>query len=251
MRVRGNADGWAGPALAGIATLLIALFWAYLLVNDREPEPFVPPSAGGPASAAPSLDGARAAFVGDGFTAPTATGGAGPAGYPGLVAAHFGWQPSIFANDGAGYVTPGAFGLMVPATSADVAASNPDVVVAFAGRADVGRADPEAIASAAAGMFQQLRDRFPAARLVAVGPVATDAVAPAGATDVRDALANRLGAVPGVTFVDPLAEGWFTDAPAGAIGPDGQHPTDIGHQVIAERLEADLTRLGIARPAAA
>lgn len=65
---------------------------------------------------------------------------------------------------------------------------------------------------------------------------------------MRDALHTAVGAVPNTTFIDPLAENWFANPPAGAIAPDGQHPTDVGHRLIADKLSADLVRLGIAPP---
>jgi len=47
---------------------------------------------------------------------------------------------------------------------------------------------------------------------------------------VRDAVQTT-----GVTFVDPIAANWFDQNPIN-IAPDGVHPTDAGHAVIAERL---------------
>lgn len=49
-------------------------------------------------------------------------------------------------------------------------------------------------------------------------------------------------------FVDPIASGWFDDAPAtGIVGGDNRHPTDAGHAIIAEHMQPvleDLARAG-------
>jgi lysophospholipase L1-like esterase len=52
---------------------------------------------------------------------------------------------------------------------------------------------------------------------------------------VRD-IASREAAAVGATFVDPIADRWFADAPA-LIGGDGIHPTDDGHRLMAQKLE--------------
>mgnify|MGYP002623887115 CR=1 FL=1 len=41
--------------------------------------------------------------------------------------------------------------------------------------------------------------------------------------------------VAGATFVDPIAEGWFVGRPE-LIGADGVHPTDAGHQYLADKI---------------
>ena len=175
------------------------------------------------------------------------SGGRGAAGWPVIVGNRFGWQVAVVASDGAGYVAPGQGGLTLPALLNNIVASRPDIVLLAGGRSDVGQETPDAIARAAGKMTADLRRQLPYARIVILGPVATDATAPAGAAQVRDAVRTAVTAVPNTLFIDPLAENWFADAPQGAIAPDGQHPTDVGHKLIADKLGADLVRLGIAR----
>ena len=38
----------------------------------------------------------------------------------------------------------------------------------------------------------------------------------------------------GAVFVDPLAQGWFTDATTALIDPDGVRPTVEGHRYLAD-----------------
>jgi hypothetical protein len=120
------------------------------------------------------------------------------------------------------------------------------VLVVFAGRNDDGKASGTQVASAAGAFFRTLRSDLPSSRIVIVGPVATDATAPSGATATQDALKTLAGSIPNNTFIDPLAENWFASAPSGMIAPDGQHPTDAGHKHLADKLGADPVRLGVA-----
>lgn len=249
MRLRGRGGEPLVATAVGVAAIVVSLFWVYLLSTSPEPLPFSAPSAsttGAPAVVQPT----KAVFVGDGFTVPTPAGGTGAAGYPAMVASRVGWEATVLGTDGAGYVTPGDSGLTLPFAIDQAVAVQPGVVVVSGGRADIGRTPPDEVADAAGSMFEQLQSRLPSARLVAVGPVATDATPPEGGVELRDALRDRLAQVPGVTFIDPLEGAWFADAPPGAIAEDGRHPTDAGHRLVAQRLEAELVRLGIAQPTA-
>jgi lysophospholipase L1-like esterase len=226
-------------ALVVLGTLSVAGFWAYLLIAPPRAEPFsAPPGAAGTGAAM------RVTFVGDAFTAPTAFGGRDTAAYPALLASRFGWQVTTIAEDGAGYVARGATGSSLPDDENRIAASRPDLIVVFAGRDDRST-PPDTVAAAARAFYDALRRDLPTARLAVVGPIATDATPPAGAAQIRDALAEQVRSTPGAVFVDPLAEQWFATAPPAAIAVDGQHPTDVGHRLIADRLGADLLRLGL------
>ncbi len=39
-----------------------------------------------------------------------------------------------------------------------------------------------------------------------------------------------------VPFIDPLRQGWFADG-SDLIGADGVHPTDEGHEHLADRIQ--------------
>jgi lysophospholipase L1-like esterase len=235
--------------LLAVASLAVVVFWGYLLTASPKGESFTPPPgyvAGAASTAASPTAAMRVTVVGGAFTAPTAFGGRGAAGWPELVGSAYGWETTVLANDGAGFLTRGNGQLSLPATRPSIAGSRPDLVLIAGGRADVGQAGPDAIAAAARAFVADVRSDLPRARIVVLGPVATDETPPSGATAVRDALRTAVTSVPNTTFVDPLAENWFANAPLGAIAPDGQHPTDVGHRLIADRLRADLVRLGIA-----
>jgi lysophospholipase L1-like esterase len=105
-------------------------------------------------------------------------------------------------------------------------------VIVFFGGINDGSQPVEAVAAAAGEAFAHARQVAPSAGLVVIGPAwAVNTPPPIFA--VRDALrqqALRYSA----RFVDPLAEGWLT-AP-GSIGLDGVHPTNQGHQEMADRI---------------
>lgn len=233
-------------ALLALATLAVVVLWGYLLTSTPKGEPFTPPAAAAGATTPTAAPALRVTVVGGAFTAPTTYGGRGAAGWPEIVGSAYGWQTTVLADDGAGYLTRGAGGLDLPGFRQQIDASRPDLVVIAGGRADVGQNSPTAIATAARNFLDGVRADLPGPRIVVLGPVATDETPPAGATRVRDALRTAVTSVPNTTFIDPLTENWFANAPSGAIASDGQHPTDVGHRLIADRLRTDLTRLGIA-----
>ena len=51
----------------------------------------------------------------------------------------------------------------------------------------------------------------------------------------------------GAAFVDPIAERWFVGQP-GLIGADGVHPTDAGHEYMADKIAPAHQRAELALP---
>ena len=74
----------------------------------------------------------------------------------------------------------------------------------------------------------------PAATFLVIGPPWPTADPPAAVVRIRDALRYQAG-VAGAVFVDPIAEHWFVGRP-GLIGADGVHPTDKGHEYLADMI---------------
>jgi lysophospholipase L1-like esterase len=78
-----------------------------------------------------------------------------------------------------------------------------------------------------------------------VGPFWVDGNPPKDVLDIRDRVRAE-AAERSVLFIDPIAEQWVTSENQGQItGPDGTHPTQYGHQQIADRLAADLAAAGV------
>jgi lysophospholipase L1-like esterase len=207
----------------------------YFTLNRPPPPGFTAPAEA--AAESPPVEPARILVVGDDYTAGTATGGAGLAGWPQLVAADIAGAGravgvQVAAADGSGYRRPGANGETFPLLVADAGADF-DLVVVFGSRNDNGTA-----ADVQAGVTEAIsavRSASPDAGLLVVGPASQTVPPPGYLLTNRDAIAAAAAAA-GVTFVDPLAEGWLSDSDADLIGPDAVHPTDEGHRYLADRI---------------
>jgi lysophospholipase L1-like esterase len=107
------------------------------------------------------------------------------------------------------------------------------LVVFFGSRNDQG-VDPTQLSILAYGTFQLARQLAPRATFLVIGPPWPTANPPEAVLRIRDALryqANLAGAV----WVDPIAERWFVGHPE-LIGSDGVHPTDAGHEYMADKI---------------
>jgi hypothetical protein len=170
------------------------------------------------------------AVYGDGYASGNSSGGIGPAGWPARVASQVGAELALHAVPQAGYASVGATGQDL--LQAVQAAPVPDaaVTVLFGSRNDAG--EPVAVVQQnAAAAIAAVRAQAPSTEVLVVGPVWDDGNVPAGLMQARDAV-QAAAAAADVTFVDPVAEGWFA-APAGLIAPDGVSPNDAGHEYLA------------------
>jgi len=170
---------------------------------------------------------------GDSYSAGGRQGGNGDDGWPAIVADHLDADLRLHAAGGAGYVNGS------PArdeTFLDQVRLHPapdaDVVVVFGSRNDTGAPSSE-IADRAAGVYAALRTASPSAEVVVIGPAWSDEAVPAETLLARDAVRT---AAAGLTFLDPLEEGWFFGR-LELIGGDAIHPTDEGHAYLADRIE--------------
>jgi acyl-CoA thioesterase-1 len=181
--------------------------------------------------------------IGDSFAAGTALGGAGGQVFPMMIADRVGWRWETTAVGGTGYVAQLPGTLPYDAGQVDrMVAAHPDVLVVEGSQND-GHADAGAVGTAATALYAHLRRALPQARIVVVGPVASNSAQAASLAGVDRAVGDAARAA-GLPYVDAIAEGWFTDAQGALIGDDHIHPTWAGHQRIADLLGADLTRLG-------
>jgi len=141
------------------------------------------------------------------------------------------------AQNGSGYATIGdnnsTFGSQVE-QSVD---ANTQLVLFFGSVNDIGT-EPAAIAEAAAAAYAGAKSRAPGAGILAVGPPSYTETPDAGTLAVRDALVEAAGAA-GVTFVDPIAAGWFLGRVPELVGPDGVHLSKAGQRYV----QAQMTEL--------
>lgn len=183
------------------------------------------------------------AIIGDSFTTGTAQGGTGAANWASVVGGPRNWAITPTAVGGTGYVAtvPGSQPYAAAQLGAALAAA-PRLVIVEGSRNDAGTA-PARVGAAATDLYRRIRGGAPQARLVVIGPVWSDGDAPAPVLAVRDAVRTAALAA-GAQWIDPIADGWFA-RPAGLIGADRIHPTDAGHRLMAERVDAALRTAGL------
>jgi lysophospholipase L1-like esterase len=190
----------------------------------------------------------RVAVVGDSYTTGTDEGGLGPFSWTART-----WRalagdgvriaPDVAAEGRAGYVVLGDHGSIFEDLTAR--AVNPDdaLVVFFGSRNDQG-ADLEMLAEKARDTFDLARCLAPTARFLVIGPPWPNADVPGEIQQIRDVL-NVAARAAGAAFVDPLGDRWFVGRPD-LIGADGVHPTDAGHEYLADKI-APLIRMQLPR----
>jgi lysophospholipase L1-like esterase len=175
----------------------------------------------------------RVVFLGDSYTGGSAMGGNGPHGYPALLSKPLGWDYMLQAVGGSGFLSMGqgqAFGVRVE----NVLSSHPDVIVVQGGHND-DQFSSTATLKASRAVLARLRQGAPAAKIVVLGPIWPSSTVPATERAIDVGLKQQAGDF-GAVFVDPIVDGWFDGAYQRFIGTDGTHPTDAGHERIAELL---------------
>jgi lysophospholipase L1-like esterase len=180
----------------------------------------------------------RVAVIGDSYTTGGDLGGLGPKGWTtqawgDLAARRIPISADVGAEGGAGYGTRGNRGSLFEDLTARTVKPDDVLVVFFGSRNDQG-VDPVQVSVLAYGTFQLARRIAPSASFLIIGPPWPTANPPAAVVRIRDALQYQ-AQLAGATFVDPIAEGWFVGKPE-LIGADGVHPTDAGHQYMADKI---------------
>ena len=180
----------------------------------------------------------RVAVIGDSYTTGGDEGGIGSNGWT----AHT-WQSlaqrgmpitaDVGAEGGAGYGTRGNRGSVFEDLTARTVKPDDELVVFFGSRNDQG-VDPTQLSILTYGTFSLARRIAPSAKLLVIGPPWPTPDPPAAVLRIRDVL-DYQAQTAGAAFVDPIAAGWFVGQP-GLIGPDGVHPTDAGHEYMAEKI---------------
>ncbi|RIX31061.1 SGNH/GDSL hydrolase family protein [Amnibacterium setariae] len=152
-----------------------------------------------------------------------------------VAAAALGMTITVDAISGTGYVaTAGAEDYL---QRAQEASGRHRLVIVQGGSNDVGE-DLDAIAAAATGTWRTLARRFPAARLLALGPGPDPEPVDADQRAV-DAALRRAVTAQGVPYVSMLDEDWIPAARASAVlGAITKHPTPAGQQYLGLRLAA-------------
>ena len=211
-----------------------------LLVSGCEQAPVAPPPkpAATPATLLPPPKPVvthHILVIGDSLTMGTSQSSAA---WPALVwsslKSSVGIVVPIVAGEGAsGYVHPGNSGSTFGERAALYTRPQDELVVFF-GSSNDSVASPSVLASAVGDTFAKTKATAPAAKLLVIGPVATNPNPPPAIARIPGILRDEAQAV-GAVFVDPIAEGWLATNPE-MFGPDGVHPNDAGQQFLAERI---------------
>jgi len=220
---------------------LAALAVLPLLASCASAGTSAPPSGSIPAQSAPGeAAGTTVAFYGDSYT--LGTGASDPASrWSSIVSAERGWHEVNPSADGVGFV---ANRDMLPGLLDQVIAANPDIVIVTMGLNDnfvmPDRADD--IRAAITADLTTLSSALPRARLIVVEPF--------WYTDERPASVERIigwvRAAAGRVDADYIsgASHWIEGHPEW-MSFDGLHPNDEGYQAMAERMDAELEKLGL------
>lgn len=200
----------------------------------------VSPEPSDTATAAPSSPAAtdgkpRVVFLGDSYAASDGASDAGH-GFPALVAAKEGWDASVVACDGAGYLTAGSCGKDYSALIPDVVAADPSIVVVSGGRYD--SPSYQTSKQPIDAFFTALTAALPGVQLVVVSPVwdASQGQHPLG---VVQQYVKESATAHGATYLDvgePLR------GHPELVGADGVLPNDDGYAALAKAIEGKLPK---------
>ncbi len=231
-----SGGGIVGLSLLVVVTVVVAGL-AVAKQRARSVDPMSVPQATVSVSTDPRP---RAVFIGDSYTA-----GAGGDGtkWSSVVADHLGWHEINLGKGGTGYVTsvtgdaaPKACGLAYcpsyPEMVDDAVKAEPNVIVISGGRNDGARD----VSSAAAGLFSDLKQKAPKARIIVISPFWGANPVPSSLTAATTAV-KASAAKSGVDYVDvgqPLQghSDWIT--------ADQVHPNAAGHQALGDAVAAKL-----------
>ncbi len=168
-------------------------------------------------------------------------------GYAYVVAGIAGWTTIVDGVRGSGYLKPGIdgpdFGTRIRSLDPALA---PDLVI-IQGSINDRRLYPAGYADAVSSAWDALSARFPAAKIVVLGP-APQVLPVEKATAAIDRDLADFAAARGWWYISPVEDEWITPENYAATIDTGigrRHPTTEGHHYLAERLAeavAALTR---------
>jgi lysophospholipase L1-like esterase len=221
------AGGLVGAIVAGLVLVFTAGRdeAARAVATQRLAAASVTPEA----SAAPEVP--SVSFVGDSWT--EGIGAEGLRGFAVRTAEQLDWDSRVLGVGGSGYSVAGrgsTFGQRIdPALAGD-----PDVVV-VQGSLNEQRSTVEALRPAATETLARLHaEADPDTQIVVLGASYTPGTPPEVIDWINDAVSDA-AAEASVLYVDVAAENW-TDPVDPAVWADPNHPNDLGHQLIADRL---------------
>ena len=229
--VRSRAPWWVVIASAVIGALVAT---TALLVGAGQP-PVQAAAAEQPAAPPVAEEPRSVTFIGDSWT--EGVGAAGLRGYAVLTAEQLGWDYTVLGVGGSGYLVSGrgsTFGERI-----DRAVRTGSDVIVVQGSLNERVSAVADLAPAALETLSRLRaEADPETEILVLGASYTPGTDVAVIDGINRAVSSAAATV-GLRFVDVAAQGW-TDPAEGVLWADPNHPNDLGHQVIADRLEVIL-----------
>ena len=188
----------------------------------------------------------RIAVIGDSYTDGSPQGGSAAKGWARLVTADlrvrgFDVVTVSHAEGGSGYLNPGTKTHSVFEDKVGTTVRRDDRLVVFFGSRNDSGGTPADYARATCDALRAAQLAAPSARLLVIGPPWVNGNPPKYILRDRDILRERASDL-GAYFRDPVADRWFADRPD-LIGTDGVHPTDAGHQYMADRISPVMAEL--------
>jgi lysophospholipase L1-like esterase len=219
-----------GAVLAAVVMLLV-LGVSSPVVRADSPVPATTPVAA-------TEESPRVTVIGDSWA--EGKGATGMHGYAVLAGQQLGWEYTVLGVSGSGYVNDGP-GSTFADRIRQAVDSDPDVLV-VEGSVNDRDSSPERLTAAALRTLTQLRAQAdPEVPIVVIGAFQTPGYDAKTVGRINHALEIAAEHV-GLDFVDPAAEHWIDPADR-LLWADENHPNDVGHQLIADRLKTLLRAL--------
>lgn len=173
-------------------------------------------------------------IVGDSYTGGTGADQPAKTGYVAQLAVDLGWNVRVLTTSGGGYTAEGGAGPVGElVTTAELSADKPDMILLQAGHNDATAGSQTG--SAASAVLRSIRDYSLDVPVVMVGLFWPDGPEPETTPDAAASLSAAAKQYVQVLFLDPYTEPWDKFPTV-----DGIHPTQAGHDQIAEHIEGAL-----------
>ncbi len=184
----------------------------------------------------------RVLLVGDSYTEGI---GAVPLanGFANKIAEPLGWTLTQDGKGGSGYVNPSSYGAGTFASRLPGHPADGYELVVIQGSSNDVKYDSAQLDAGIRTTLDVVRARYPHAQVLMVGP--TSPYGNPSADLVRvNAEVKAAAAADGDLFIDPIADRWFVPGDGSwAANPANGHPSNAGHQLIADRFVQDVQAL--------
>ncbi len=156
-----------------------------------------------------------------------------------VAAQELGWSdPVVDAAGGSGYATAGQ-GEPYTDRIGPFLDANPDLKALIVEGGGNDAPDASVLTPAVNSVFDTIKAKAPGLRVYVLGPYSSDSD---GEYPTQRSVIQQAAAAHGFVFIDQVAEGWMRGRPD-LLYQDNFHPNEGGHQLLGDRLAADLAVL--------